>query len=251
MPALNLPLSMTDQYRLIYRFKLFFITILLAIALAGRATAAGVEDGAAAFVVEDYSRALEILMPLAEQGQPRAQVLIGYLHYQGKGVPQSFPEAMKWYHLAAKQADLEAQYFLGKMYAAGNGVPANHEIAAAWYRSAATGGHALSQYNLGISYKRGEGLPQDFAQAVAWFRKAAYQGLAEAQGMIGAMYYLGEGVPQDDVLSYMWANLSVAQGDKSSVKLRDALNASLTREQIAEAQLLARTCHGSGFKNCP
>ena len=60
------------------------------------------------------------------------------------------------------------------------------------------------------------------------------------------MYANGEGVPQDYVLAYMWLNLAAAQGGVSWPEgyapsyRRDVVAKSMTREQIAEAQKLAR-----------
>ena len=47
----------------------------------------------------DYSKALSFLRPLAEQGNVVAQYLFGVMYASGRGVPQSFAEAAKWYRL--------------------------------------------------------------------------------------------------------------------------------------------------------
>ena len=41
----------------------------------------------------------------------------------GKGVPQDYAEAAKWYRLAADQGFAKAQNSLGAQYATGEGVP--------------------------------------------------------------------------------------------------------------------------------
>ncbi len=53
------------------------------------------------------------------------------------------------------------------------------------------------------------------------------------------MYYKGEGVPQDYVEAHKWLNLAAAK-DSQHAKARDLAAAKMTREQIAEAQRLAR-----------
>ena len=111
-------------------------------------------------------------------------------------------------------------------------------------RLAAEQGYADGQYNLGVMYDRGEGVPQDDAEAVRWYRLAAEQGYAEVQFNLGVRYTNGRGVPQDYVVAHMWFNLAGAQssGDARAalVKGRDAVEAKMTPEQIAEAQRLAR-----------
>ncbi len=73
-----------------------------------------------------------------------------------------------------------------------------------------------------------------------WFPKAADQGEPVAQLDLGLMYYMGESVPRDYVRAYMWYNLSAAQGNKAAIKSRQMLEFSMSHEQIAEAQRLAR-----------
>ena len=50
----------------------------------------------------------------------------------------------------------------------------------------------------------------------------------------------GKGAAQDFVLAHMWLNLAAAQGDQTGVASRAKLNELMTREQIAQAQELAR-----------
>ena len=88
-------------------------------------------------------------------------------------------------------------------------------------------------------YVRGEGVPQDYAEAMRWYRLAADQGHAVGQGGLGVMYANGRGVPQDYVVAHMWYNLAGAQSSSAAratlVKGRDAVEAKMTSEQIAEA----------------
>lgn len=140
----------------------------------------------------------------AEQGDARAQYLLGMLYATGDGVPQDYKEAAKWFHKAAEQGDVSAQSLLGTMYAHGNGVP------------------------------------QDYKEAVKWHRKAAEQGYARAQYFLGDLYATGKGVPQDDVMAYAWFNLATAQGDAEAKKARELVHSRMTTPQIAEAQKLSR-----------
>lgn len=85
------------------------------------------------------------------------------------------------------------------------------------------------------AYERG-----DYATALAEFRPLADQGYANAQFNLGLMYANGRGVPQDHVLAHMWFSLAGVGGLESSAKARDLTAKLMTREQIAEAQRLAR-----------
>ncbi|MDG2051139.1 MAG: tetratricopeptide repeat protein [Myxococcota bacterium] len=91
-------------------------------------------------------------------------------------------------------------------------------------------------------YQNGEGVVQSYAGAAKWYRKAAEQGFADAQSNLGLMYLKGEGVVQDYVLAHMWLNLARAQENEDAKKALEELlvNDTMTKEQIAEAQKMAR-----------
>ena len=140
----------------------------------------------------------------------------------------------------AQKGDAPIQNNLGFLYEIGRGVPQDYAQAVKWYRLAADQGYAKAQFNLGVMYESGEGVPQDYAQAAKWFRLAADQGLAEAQYNLGVMYANGEGVPQDYAQAHMWLNLAAAQGNESGKKGRDLVAGKMTPQQIDQAQELAR-----------
>ncbi len=50
------------------------------------------------------------------------------MYDNGRGVPQDYQEALKWYRLAAEQGNAIAQYNLGFMYDNGEGVPQDQEV---------------------------------------------------------------------------------------------------------------------------
>jgi len=110
------------------------------------------------------------------------------MYRDGKGVPQSYADAAKWYRLAADQNHEGAQYLLGGMYEKGQGVPQNDVEAANWYRKAADHGNLGAQVSLGVMYAAGRGLPQDNAEALKSLRKAADQNGA---GGLFMQYMLG------------------------------------------------------------
>ena len=82
------------------KWILFIATILL---LCSSVTKADVlEDGVEAHHKGNYAQALELLRPIAEEGDARAQGLLGGMYGQGKGVTQDYQQAVKWYRLAAE-----------------------------------------------------------------------------------------------------------------------------------------------------
>ncbi|MGB8313785.1 MAG: tetratricopeptide repeat protein, partial [Aestuariivirga sp.] len=107
--------------------------------LAQPALAGALEDGMAAFAHGYYTKALKLVQPLAEQGDAKAQNLIGLIYADGKGVPQDFAEAVKWYRKAADQGYAGAQNNLGLMYLKGRGVPQDYVQAYVWFDLTAAG----------------------------------------------------------------------------------------------------------------
>jgi len=127
----------------------------------------------AAYGKGDYTTALRLLRPLADQNDARAQSTIGEMYYHGRGVPQDDSEAIRWFRLAAGQGSAPARFHLGVAYAGGHGVPQDYSEAAKWYRLAADQGYAPAMYNLGLAYAKGEGVSLDNVSAHMWFNLAA------------------------------------------------------------------------------
>src|SRR5262245_21867940 len=76
----------------------------LVAALAGAGCsipAASLADGWSAFEKRDGAAAVAAWRPLAEDGDPDAQYLIGLVLDEGRGVPADPAEAARWYRRAA------------------------------------------------------------------------------------------------------------------------------------------------------
>jgi uncharacterized protein len=191
---------------------------LILVCASGAARAGEYEDGLAAVHRGDYATALKLLIPLAQTGHA-------------------------W-----------AQYDLGVMYDHAEGVAPDDKEAVKWYRAAAAQGNAWAQSKLGNMYNQGHGVAQDYKEAVKWYRLAADQGFPPAQGNLGRMYGLGRGVAQDYVYAHMWLNLAAASlsGDELTEgrSVGDLISKRMTSEQISQAQVMARKCQASDFKNC-
>ena len=76
------------------------------------------------------------------------------MYNDGRGVPQNYAEAVKWYRLAAEQGYASAQNNLGVMYNDGRGVPQNGVMAYVWESLAAAQGYEVAKHNRGISAKQ-------------------------------------------------------------------------------------------------
>jgi TPR repeat protein len=82
----------------------------------------------------------------AEQGSADAQFILGVMYENGDGVPQDFPEAVKWCRKAAEQGDVDAMRNLGIFYFKGKGVPQDYVQSYFWSSLAASRGSG-GKYN--------------------------------------------------------------------------------------------------------
>ena len=183
-----------------------FRLALAIIIFAGSAGAhAGLQEEIAAYKKANYPAALKELRPLADNGDAKAQVLLGEIYSSGKGVPQDHVEAALWYRKAAEQGD------------------------------------AGAQATLGVMYDNGVGVAQDSKEAISWFRKAAEQGDTEAQYILGGMYKRGQDVlPVDLVQAHKWFNLAMVSGYEIARQDVEETEAMMSAEQIEKARLIEK-----------
>ncbi|MFM0030269.1 tetratricopeptide repeat protein [Paraburkholderia madseniana] len=81
------------------------------------------KEATAALIRMDYSTAAATWRPLAEQGNPAAEVGMGKLYDSGLGVPKDPVQATAWFQRAADQDFAEGECALGLRYVEGLGVP--------------------------------------------------------------------------------------------------------------------------------
>jgi len=98
------------------------------------------DEGVKAMAINDYARAFELWLPMARNGEKKAQHNLGLMYNNGWGVMQNFAQAMKWYRLAAEQNYMESQNNIGVLYEQGLGVNTDYAEALKWYQLAATQG---------------------------------------------------------------------------------------------------------------
>ena len=144
----------------------------------------------------------------------------------------------EWQPLA-EEGHADGQFGMGLLYANGFGVPLDDDQALKWYRLAADQGHAQGQCNLAVMHANGWGVPQSDEEAFKWYSLAAEQGVAEAQISLGQMYSGGFGAPLDNVQARKWFTIASELGDYEAAFKRDDLAASMSAEEIAEADRLA------------
>ncbi len=67
------------------------------------------EDGVVAYNRGDYLPAIRLFRPLAENGNPKAQGVLGKMYRKGQGVARNPAQAFMWFSLAARRGDARAK----------------------------------------------------------------------------------------------------------------------------------------------
>ena len=106
--------------------------------------AAGGDTPAGTILTDEQFQVLEVFLA-AEQGNATAQLNLGVMYADGRGVLKDDAEAVKWYRLAADQGQVDAQYGLGLMYADGRGVLKDSVLAHMWSNIAGANGNASAR----------------------------------------------------------------------------------------------------------
>ncbi len=177
----------------------------------------------------------------AAAGDATAQYEVASRYADGRGVPASLEEAVRWYERAAEQGIVPAQFRLGSLYEKGQGVKKDLDTARRLYVEAAGKGHAKAMHNLAVLYAEGIDGKPDFRMAAEWFRKGADRGVTDSEYNLGILYARGIGLEQNLGESFKWFSLAAQQGDKDAAKKRDDVAARLDPQSLTAAKLAIQT----------
>jgi TPR repeat protein len=148
----------------------------------------------------------------AMHGLPEAQLRLGRMLLEGKGVAKDEKEALSWFQRASTTGNADALNMVGRCYENGWGVTADYTVAAEYYQRSAQAGHNWAQYNLGHCYLDGNGVVRDTYKAFVWYRKAADQGHVRAMNLLARCYEEGWGVAIDSEAARTWYRKSAEGG---------------------------------------
>ncbi len=102
-----------------------------------------------------------------------AQILLGDLFVEGRGVARNFSLAWDWYWSAFAGGNAEGAYKLGRLIEAGRGVPRYIPKAVEWYKKAAGKGHVPSMMRIAEIYRDGlDDILPDPKVSAEWVAKA-------------------------------------------------------------------------------
>lgn len=142
----------------------------------------------------NYGNAARLLRSLAEEGNSKAQLLLGMLLNEGIGIEQDFAQGMSFIKQAATQGLMTAKVELAKR----NLNPAQEDIDLQLLEQIAETGDVFAHLYLGFLYStRMSDDPEDEKKAFDWFLKAAEAGDSFAMSQVAELYYTGVGIAAD------------------------------------------------------
>ncbi|MEP8835264.1 lysozyme inhibitor LprI family protein [Enterobacter roggenkampii] len=97
---------------------------------------------------KDLVRAMQLLTESANDGNIKAQQLLGNMLTYGGLVPKNIPLGIEYIKKAALQNNPDAQIDLGYAYSKGVGVPNDNDMALMWYKKAKINGSPIAERNI-------------------------------------------------------------------------------------------------------
>jgi len=161
------------------------LAFLIALLPTVPASASPLDDAVKALESGNSTKAVELLLKLASEGNPLAQFRLGSLYYHGHGVAEDENMAIYWWKKSAANGNAEAMHQIAHAYLFGSTAAKSladpDREAAIWYFQAASAGHVEAAYTLGLLFLAGKGVVEDRNEAIRWFRTAANKGHVEAR----------------------------------------------------------------------
>lgn len=186
---------------------------------------------------QDSARAATWYLKAAELGDAEAQNEVGELYDEGNGFLQDYKKAHYWYEKAAAQGNAWAMYNLGNIYWVGErGFPADVVRARTYFERAAANYNSTAFWALGAIYFHADGVKKDIGKAKDYWERGAKLRCALSARSLGVLYRDGMGVKRDAVTALMWFRMAAKRNLKIAVADRDALEKSLSKEQVERAK---------------
>lgn len=137
------------------------------------------------------------ILAAARSGAVQAQLLLGQILLDGRGIQHDPPLAFIWFGIAARHGDAMAHNMLGRCHEHGWGCAPDPALAASHYRAAAAQSLDWGLYNLANLLATGRGVKQDHIQARMHYQQAAALGHAKSMNLLGRCYEEGVGIERN------------------------------------------------------
>ena len=168
------------------------------------------EKGCAFYDAGEYSAALPLMLPLAQEGDKEAEFRVGMCY----SMAENHKTALEWLQKAREKEHMKASYNIGWMYGTGKGVAKDESKWLKYTKESAILGFVTAQSVLVKAYYYGwYDLAENDDEAFKWLSKAANatpdvparaKVIAEAQYLVGDCYKYGQGTEENEEVAYQW-----------------------------------------------
>lgn len=145
----------------------------------------------------DPREAAKGILAAAKSGLVEAQVMLGQILLEGRGIERDPVLAATWFRIGANQGNAMALNMLGRCLEHGWGCAEDLVAAAAHFRQAAAQGLDWGMYNYANLLATGRGVARNEQAAFDFYRRAAERGHAKSLNLLGRCYEEGIGVSAD------------------------------------------------------
>ncbi len=218
--------------------KLTFIAFLFCTLLPALSFADPLEDAQEAYQSKNYKKVVEILTPLADQGNAKAKALLGNMYYSGDGIEK---DEAKGFQLLTEAGDMGVVPALTALasIAIGN---KEYDKAIKILEPMAAEDVLDAKKVLGVMYCRGYGVEQDIGKGLSMIMDAAEKGDEAAKqiatsmnrgfadlGDARAMYNMGYmcikkwGGDQDPEMCLLWLEKAAEKGHAKSARILSSI----------------------------
>ncbi len=188
------------------------ITALLMATFFSTQAFAGFIEGEEAFKTQQYSQAFSEFLPLANDGDYRAQYYIAYLYLNGLGTPKDIKLSLKYLNQSLEKNYDSAQALMGYLYSEGIGVTRDKKKALQLYQDAADQNNISANLNLGVMYYTGDGVSRNYNKAIEYFQKVPVSEKPIVSRYLGEIY-LNNTTLQDYAKAFQHYSDSARYGD--------------------------------------
>lgn len=140
----------------------------------------------------------------AATGHLQEELQLANDYYTGKRGTRDFVQSAYWFKKAADQGDPGAQVEIGYFYLNGIGVKADGAQATRWFQRAAASGSHMGKLNLAVVYLKGMGVPADPRLGISLLNELAKEQDPRGEDYLGLMYSLGVGVEKNLTTAEEW-----------------------------------------------
>lgn len=196
------------------------------------------------------SREMKELKRKADAGDAEAQYRLAAEYQGGKGsqLKKDLKQVVYYSEKAAEQGHLKAQDLLAFCYYYGKGVEKDLEKAKYWKRKGAELGDVRAQCGLAFYYEQNATGVADLKEAFRWYLKAAEQDAPQAQYEVAKYYYDGYCVSRDVELALYWAEKAAPGLEREAEEVKeDAFSFQYHTEQVQKNKELLVHCKEERF----